>query len=231
MSDVTVSTAGMRVVRLLAGQPPRTISELIHETGVTRTAVTEQLNELVTAGYVERTVEKLPGRGRPRHLFSATKAALVLLFASNQQLIVPAIWKAIDETGGEALMQKILRSVNRNLAAHYRAKITASDPKKRLEQFAAILEQEGGLVDLVARDGQITISKRTCAFISMIDDSRHVCELDFELISAIAGCPVRLVSCRHDGAPCCQFEIDTKAADSKHVQNAGIPKRATVHKA
>ena len=91
----------MRVVKLLVGHPPCTISELIDETGVTRTAVTEQLNELMASGFVERTVEKLPGRGRPRHRFSATKAALVLLFANNQQLVVPAIWKAIDEIGGE----------------------------------------------------------------------------------------------------------------------------------
>ena len=203
----------MRVIKLLVGHPPRTVGELIDETGVTRTAITEQLNELMAAGFVERTIETLPGRGRPRHRFSATQAALVLLFANNQQLVVPAIWKAIDEIGGEKLTQKILRSVSRSLAAYYRAKITATDPKKRLEQFTAILEQEGGLVDLAAKDGHVTITKRTCAFISMFDDHRHVCEIDLELISAIAGCPVRLTACRHDGAPCCQFEIDTRAVN------------------
>ena len=130
----------------------------------------------------------------------------MLLFANNQQLVVPAIWKAIEEIGGEKLMQKVLHSVSRSLAKYYREKITASDPKKRLEQFTAILEEEGGLVDLVAKDGQITITKRTCAFISMFDDQRHVCAIDLDLMSAIAGCPVRLTACRHDGAPCCQFE-------------------------
>ena len=65
--------------------------------------------------------------------------------------------------------------------------ITATDPKKRLEQFIAILEQEGGLVDLVAKNGHITITKRSCAFISMFDGQRHVCAIDLELMSAIAG--------------------------------------------
>ena len=212
MPDATVKVAGMRVIKLLVGQPPRTVSDLMNETGVTRTAVTEQLNELAAAGFVERTIEKLPGRGRPRHRFSATQAALVLLFANNQQLVVPAIWKAVEEIGGAELMKKVLRSVNRRLAAHYRTKITASDPKKRLEQFKTILEQEGGMVDLASQNGQITITKRTCAFISMFDDQRHVCAIDLELISAIAGCPVRLTACRHDGASCCQFDIDLRAA-------------------
>ena len=95
MSHVTISTAGLRVMKLLVGNPPQTISELIRAAGVTRTAVTEQLNELVAAGFVERDTERLPGRGRPRHLYKATQAALVLLFASNQRLVVPAIWKAM----------------------------------------------------------------------------------------------------------------------------------------
>ena len=211
MPDVTVTAASMRVIRLLVGNPPRSIGDLINETGVTRTAITEQLNELMSGGFVERTIQRLPGRGRPRHRFAATHAALVLLFANNQQLLVPAIWKAVHEIGGEKLMQRIRHSVSRSLTAHYRTKITASEPKKRLDQFRKILEQEGGLVDLATKDGQITITKRSCAFISMFEPHRHVCEIDIELISAIAGCPVRLTACRHDGAPCCQFEIDVRA--------------------
>ncbi len=201
----------MRVIRLLVGNPPRSINDLIEETGVTRTAITEQLNELIAAGYVERSVQRLPGRGRPRHRFSSTQAALVLLFANNQQLVVPAIWQAIHEIGGERLMQKVRHAVSQNLSTYYRAKITASDPRRRLDQFKSILEQEGGLVDMVTKDGHVRITKRSCAFISMFEDHRHVCEIDLELISAIAGCPVRLIACRHDGAPCCQFDIDTRA--------------------
>ena len=210
MADATVTAAGMRVIRLLVGQSPRTIGELLDETGVTRTAVTEQLNELMAKGFVQRSIQRLSGRGRPRHRFSATPAALVLLFANNQQLLVPALWKAVHDIGGEKLARRIRRSVSRNLSTYYLARITASDPKKRLDQFTHILEQEGGLVDLTSKNGQVTISKRSCAFISMFEPHRHVCEIDIELISAIAGCPVRLVSCRHDGAPCCQFEIDTR---------------------
>src|SRR5271165_3104364 len=164
MAGVTITAAGMRVVKLLVGQPPRSIGEIIDEVGVTRTAVTEQLNEMVAAGFVERTIGRLPGRGRPRHLYSATPAALVMLFANNQQLVVPAIWKAIDEIGGEDLVKKIVRFVSRRLAEHYRKRITASDPRKRIEQFAAILEREGGLFDLVNKNGQLTVTKRSCAF-------------------------------------------------------------------
>jgi predicted ArsR family transcriptional regulator len=217
MTDAIVSSAGMRIVKLLVGQPPLSIGELIEEAGVTRTAITEQLNELAASGFVERTIERLPGRGRPRHRFAATRAAMVLLFANNQQLVVPAIWKAIDEIGGKKLVRKIVHSVGRELSEYYRARITASDPKKRLDQFTTILEKEGGLVDLTARNGQVTITKRSCAFISMFEEQRHVCEIDLDLIASIVGCPVRMSACRHDGSPFCRFEIDTRAGNGSQA--------------
>jgi predicted ArsR family transcriptional regulator len=214
----------MRVVKLLVGHPPRTVGELIDETGVTRTAITEQLNEMVAAGFVDRTLERLVGRGRPRHRYSATPAALVLLFANNQQLLVPAIWKAVEKIGGEDLTRKIRRMVSQSLAEHYGKRITATHPRRRIEQFMAILEQEGGLFDLVAKDGHLTVTKRNCAFISMFDEQRNVCDIDLELMSAIAGCPVRQISCRHDGAASCQFDVDTRAMNGSRGKQAGARK-------
>ena len=144
----------------------------------------------------------------------------MLLFANNQQLVVPAIWKAVRRIGGTKLTKKILASVSRSLSEHYKAKITASDPRRRLEQYKAILEAEGGLVELITKDGQVTVTKRTCAFISMFEDERHVCALDLELMSAIAGCPVRQTTCRHDGGACCQFEINTRSHNGSAAGHA-----------
>lgn len=208
MPDVTISSAGLRVMKLLVGNPPQAISDLIEAAGVTRTAVTEQLHELTAAGFVERTTERLPGRGRPRHLYHATQAALVLLFASNQRLVVPAIWRAIGEVGGEALTGKILKRISRALAEHYNSKITAKKPRERLRQFIDLLTAEGGLIEAVEDDrGQLVLYKRSCPFISMIDERRSVCYIDHEVLSAVVGRPVRQTACRHDGAPCCTFEI------------------------
>ena len=39
-SEAAVSEAGMRIVRLLVGNRPRSVADLIEATGVTRTAVT-----------------------------------------------------------------------------------------------------------------------------------------------------------------------------------------------
>lgn len=208
MPETTISAAGMRIVKLLVGNPPQTVADLIEATQVTRTAVMEQLNELVDSGFVERSTERLAGRGRPRYLFKATNAAMLLLFTGRQQRIVPAIWRAIHELGGQELTHKVLQRVTQQIASHYCSQITAKKPEDRLLQFVDLLTAEGGLIDAVTDDdGRILIYRRSCPFANMVDDQRSVCSIDLEMLSTVVGRPVRRIQCRHEGAPCCQFEV------------------------
>jgi DNA-binding MarR family transcriptional regulator len=55
MKPTTVSPAAMRVIRVLAGNPPHTVQQLVAATGVTRTAITEQIKDLMANGLVSRT--------------------------------------------------------------------------------------------------------------------------------------------------------------------------------
>jgi DeoR family transcriptional regulator, suf operon transcriptional repressor len=208
MAEAAVTQAGLRMVKLLVGNAPQTVADLIKATGVTRTAVSEQLNELLASGFVERDTERLPGRGRPRHLYRATDASLALLFASSQSLVAPAIWRAIREIGGDKLTGEVARRVSRFLAEHYSRQIKATKPVDRLRQLVDLFAFEGAVVDaVVEEDGQFVMRKRSCPFINMVDDNRTVCAVDLEMLSTIVGTPVRRISCRHDGAPCCTFEI------------------------
>ncbi|OHB69921.1 MAG: hypothetical protein A2V70_02380 [Planctomycetes bacterium RBG_13_63_9] len=207
MPDPTVTGAAMRIVKLLVGRPPQTVSDLTKATGVTRTAVTEQLGELVGAGFVERRTQRLPGRGRPRHLYSATNTSLTVLFANNQHLVVPAVWAAIEELGGKAMVSKVLHRVSRTLAEHYQRRIVSNEPKERLRELIELLREEGVLVENIEEDGQLVLRKRSCPFVSMLDKNRSVCCIDQEMMTAVVGRPVRRIACRHDGDPCCTFEI------------------------
>ena len=208
MPEISISPASLRIVKLLVGNPPQTVAELIRTMGVTRTAVTEQLNELTAAGFVERQTQRLPGRGRPRHLYRATDTALALLFPGNQRLLVPAICHAVLDVGGEAMFKRILKRVSRMMAEHYIKQLTTKKPHERLRQLIGLLAAEGGLVDAVETgDGQLVLRKRSCPFISMVDSRRSVCHVDQEMLGAVVGQAVRRIACRHDGAACCTFEI------------------------
>jgi predicted ArsR family transcriptional regulator len=198
----------MRVVRLLVGNPPQTIAQLIRATGVTRTAVSEQLNELVAGGFAARTMERLPGRGRPRYLYSATQAALLLLFAKNQHLVVPSIWKAIDQVGGRELTRKVLKRVTHAVADHYRPRVTGRSARERFRQVAELWSEEGHLVEVHENEkGHLVLRKRSCGFISMFEETRTICGVDMDVIAALVQAPIRRVEYRHEGHPCCAFEL------------------------
>jgi predicted ArsR family transcriptional regulator len=208
--EAAVSPAGMRIVRLLVGRPPTTVSDLIKATGVTRTAVTEQLNELVAAGFARRTSERLSGRGRPRHLYSATNSALTWLFAGNQRLLVPAIWEAITDLGGSELTRKIVKRVSRKMANHYKRRITAKTPRQRMVQLSRLLREEGELVEIEKDgNGRFVMRRRSCGFFSMYEHTGMVCGVDQAMLNLIVGARVRRVTCRHDGDPCCSFALES----------------------
>lgn len=197
----------MRVVKLLVGHPPQTIADLTVAAGVTRTAVTEQLNELVAAGYVDRDTERLSGRGRPRHVYSATDTAMMLLFCKNQRVVIPALWRAVQEIGGDALTQQVVDRVSQALADYYNRKIHAKSPRERLRELSDLFCEEGGLIETIEENGNLLMRKRTCPFISILDDARSVCSVDMAMMSAVVGSPVKRTACRHEGDPCCIVEI------------------------
>ena len=93
----------MQVIKLLVGNPPQTINDLIDVAGVTRTAITERLNELLSAGMVTRSTESGNGRGHPRYVYSLTNAAMEVVFARDHKVAMPAIWQAVRELGERAV--------------------------------------------------------------------------------------------------------------------------------
>lgn len=205
MRESHVSPTGMRILKLLVGHPPKTLATLIEETGVTRTAVTEQLANLMASGYVAREVERT-GRGRPHHLYSATEASQSL-FVSNISRFVPAMLQAIEEVCGAQATRDVLERVSQELAAQYAKRITATEPRERLRQLGGLLEEEGVLAEICDDNGRLILQERTCPFASMVTDSRVACEVEQSMMSLICGSQVQMLECRLDGCSCCTFEL------------------------
>lgn len=214
---VATSAAGMKIVKLLIGQPAKTVAELTEEADVTRTAVTEQLNELVAAGLVERSTERLSGRGRPRYVYQATEASLLLLFSESQRLLVPAIWEAIVRIGGAELKRKVLRRVSRTLAESYKSRIKGRTPSRRLRQLGKLLGEEGVLVDVIENGRRPVLEMLSCPFVNMFEETRAICCIDEEILKLIVGAPVKRVSHRHDGDPCCSFVVASSGRKKRYA--------------
>jgi len=86
--------------------------------------------------------------------------------------------------------------------------VTESEPKQRLRQMQELLCEEGGLVEIsTGKYGQLIMRKRTCPFFVMADEKESICQIDRKMMSLVVGHPVRRVASRHEGEPCCSFEL------------------------
>ena len=201
-----LTQTGMRILRLMIGHAPKKLAALIDETGVTRTAVMEQLMHLMEAGYVERITQRT-GRGRPHHLYSTTDAAQTL-FPSNQSLIFPALLHSIQHICGDNALQQVLEDVGRQLASHYTSRISAQTPHERLAQFAELLKAEGLLADVQYQNGRWTLLERSCPYFPILGHSRTACQLEKSMMSLVLNAPVEMLDCRLDGCSSCSSQVE-----------------------
>jgi DeoR family transcriptional regulator, suf operon transcriptional repressor len=194
---------------MLVGRAPQSISDLTKAAGVTRTAITGQLYQLIEAGLVERRSEQSPNRGRPRHLYTATEASL-MLFITSQRLLIPSVFRAVRNIGSEKTLRAVLKQVTHALAEHYQRKISATKPDSRLRKLADILNDEGAVIETAEEKGRFVMVKRSCPLVGILEDKRAICRIDLDVMRAVVGRHVTRTACRHDGAPCCTFIVNGK---------------------
>lgn len=222
----SISDAGMRIMRQLIGHPPQTMTELIEALNVTRTAVAEQLNELISVHYVEQTLVRGGGRGRPRYLFSATELAMRHLFEGNQDIVVPAMWRAIQKYFGDEAVERISHDVAAEIALRFTSQMSDRSHRSRMKEFADILNRSGRLADYRERKNAIEVCKLNCPFASMGDDTGTLCRIDRLCMQMIVGdgdlAPVHLVDNRHEGNHCCTFRLELHGKEKTDFRNVGL---------
>jgi predicted ArsR family transcriptional regulator len=209
MPEVTLSATSLRILKILIGTRPVTVPDVMKALGVTRTAVVDQFRELIAAGLVQRvTAPPEQRRGRPRHLYSAMPSAMLLLFVDAQRIVFPVLWEAVHSVCGEKLAGEVHGRIAAAIVEHYRPYVTERSPAARARQLVKRLVEEGHLVD-VSSDGpgRLVVHNRSCGFLAMRDGNRTTCGIHLSGISGVIGAGLRMFACRHDGAPCCSFEV------------------------
>lgn len=212
-----VGGAGLRIIRLLVGKPPQTVTDLVKTLNVSQTAIIEQVNELVALGFLEKKLEHNGGRGRPRYFFSATDLAMRKLFEGIHDIVVPSAWRAIRKRLGEQTLHQIGNDIAGDIADFYSRKLTASTPKKRIYEFVSFLIHNGRLIECKESKGNIEMKKFNCPFISMVEDTRTVCYIDRLCMQMLIGddAVVEQTENRLDGHLCCKFLFKFKNNNSK----------------
>lgn len=216
-----ISPAAMRIMRLLAAETSLTIDAIADKIGVTRTAVKDQLNELIACGYIAQDQERCGVRGRPCFLFSATDLSMRQLYDGDQHLVVPAIWRSLRRHADDELIERVCQDVAEELAAFYGERISGKTPRNRMKEFVAFLVRCDRPIEYEETGNHVEIRKFNCPFISMADNTGILCYIDRLSMQLIAGIDLRLIRGRNEGKSCCVFLLDLNPSTNSDYVDLG----------
>ncbi len=211
------SPAG-RVIETLMRRGPRTVSELVDELNVTRTAVRQQVDRLLADGWLVRT-QRRSGPGRPADVFAVSQKTR-RLYGGQLELLPKLILEELIAQDGPAKAWSVLRGVSRRIARDAREKVGTGSSADRFRRLLDWLRAEGVAAEPEPSVGSLQLEVRTCPYTGLADEHREICEMERETLSDLMGQPVEHTQCMLDGHASCQFHVnlgDERGTDSNSL--------------
>jgi predicted ArsR family transcriptional regulator len=198
-----VGTRGKMVALLRRGG--RTVEELAKAVGLTNNGVRAHLATLERDGVVRQggTVRPASGGGKPAYVYELTPEA-ESLFPRAYEPVLGRLLDVLCEEMGPQELEALLRGVGRRMAEG--RGLLQDGVRARTEEAVAVLNELGGLAELVERDGSLYIRGYGCPLAAVTPDHPEACRMVETLIAELAGVAVS-ERCERGARPRCCFEV------------------------
>ncbi len=202
------ATADADVLNLLADSGPLTISDIVRQFAVTRTAVHERLLRLMAEGLVDRELVR-GGRGRPSYRYLLSPKARKLA-GNNFADLAAVLWQEVLRIEDPRRRQRVIRRIAGALKALYAGAIHGTTLKARMESLRELLQKRRVRCDVDTRGGVHTLTLRDCPYLGLAEVDSTICQVETMLFSQLLGDELVLSHCRLDGHAGCQFGPNQK---------------------
>ena len=195
------STRG-RIVTLLR-RDCRTVEELAQTLNLTDNAVRAHLATLERDGFVRQLGERR-GSGKPAYVYELSADA-EQLFPKAYGSILRQLLEVLSEEMTTDEVEALLRRTGRRLAEQQQ--LPGGDLQTRLLTAVNVLNELGGLAELVQRDGTFLIQGYSCPLAAVVPGHPEVCSLAETLITELVGQSVKECCNGNEPARCC-FSVE-----------------------
>lgn len=192
-----------------------TVKELGQLLGLTSTGIRQHLTVLERDGLVLAHEER-GGVGRPTLVYSLTDKAEALFPRSYDEL-ANNLLEEIRASEGRERMYQILHRVAERMADAYWERVQGKDTAERVKETAAIMQDQGCLVDWTENDGEFLLNEYTCPFPKVAKQDSSVCALHVDFVRRLTGADTRLAQSLLRGQRACTYRIRPAA------QSGAIP--------
>ncbi|MCH7870608.1 MAG: MarR family transcriptional regulator [Planctomycetes bacterium] len=199
-----------RIINLLLRRGQMTIAQLVETTGVTTTAIRQQVDRLLSEGWLERQPRR-GGPGRPAHVLSVSEQTKRLFGGQADDLVGMIVEETVAQAGAETA-RDILKGVGRRMARMSHDQIGSGPMVERLKNLATVMERRGMLVEAAQTESGMSLTIFTCPYPELAGQHREICDMEREAVSELMGGPVELHQCMQDGDHCCEFSMTANEA-------------------
>jgi len=202
----TLSATRREVLDLLKKRGEQGADQLAVATGLTISAVRQQLNALQKDGLVAFS-QRRSGPGRPRYLYHLTPAAEGLYPRAYAELT-----NELLEYVGDAqpeLVDEIFRRRRQRRIDNAAIRLAGKDFPGKVQELTAILDEDGYLAEAVAQvDGSYLIVEHNCAILGIALRYGQACGTELDFIKTILHeARVERTSHMIQGAPACSYVV------------------------
>jgi len=200
-----MQTTRQEILQHLRRNGRATVKELGQLLGLTSTGIRQHLTVLERDGLVLAHEER-GGVGRPTLVYSLTDKAEALFPRSYDEL-ANNLLEEIRASEGRERMYQILHRVAERMADAYWERVRGKDTAERVKETAAIMQEQGCLVDWTEKDGEFLLNEYTCPFPKVAKQDASVCALHVDFVRRLTGADTRLAQSLLRGQRACTYRI------------------------
>lgn len=179
-----------------------TVDELAQALGLTDNAVRTHLATLERDGVVQQSGVRR-GSGKPASVYDLAPEA-EQLFPKAYVPVLQHILEILSERLPNQEVETLLREIGRRIAVQW--KVPSGELRTRLEAAVEVLNELGGMAELVESDDLYCIRGYSCPLTAVVPGHPAVCRLSETLLTELVGVQVQ-EHCDNAEKPRCRFTV------------------------
>jgi predicted ArsR family transcriptional regulator len=197
-----------RILYFIKTRGPASTAALAKALEMTPEAARQQVQKLLTSGFIAGRQETLPGVGRPRRNWALTEAGNSRFPDTHAQLTVQMIG-SIRKLFGEEGMDRLIAQREADARAVYLQACRGPTLEKRLEQLAAIRTREGYMARVERDADDWLLVEDHCPICIAARSCQGFCRSELQLFQEVVGAEASVIREQHllAGAARCVYRI------------------------
>lgn len=208
-----IATSGLgdsqrRILEILKREGERSVGELAGELDLAAETIRAHLRALAGHDLVTRSSARKNGPGRPEVLHGLTREAEAL-FPNAEGHLLHDLASYLRDEGHEGLLEAFFEARTANLKKDARARMKGLTGRRRLEEVAAILSEEGFMAEVVEAEGggEPRLRLCHCPLKEIVSVSPLPCRAEISWIRDLLGEDLARRSWMPDGDRTCTYTI------------------------